>query len=807
MTTFLGSKLCKTMCILLSMNIILIGIPRQSIACRGNKDCLGKRIGGKGNGLNHPKSSASANGKGSENREKCQSCLVGDSITGSSGNLNLQIKPFELTGIGLPVKPVLVYNSQGSKSANPYGRGWILNYDRRIKTLDEGKTKIECEDGTGDVYTYNIDNDGVNYSAKKKHGQEYSRLYLVDPQSGDYIEEYKNGTKDRFSMDETYGYITSITDRHGNSLTFARDGNHKIQTITDSSARVITFSYSNGKLSRITLSVPGDGAPAPVYRFSCGATLESYQASEGALTEFFYDNSYRMTRRVHNGEEVQYFYGDLQESNTVMESKRLVDGHEYSKVFEYDRTDKITTVTDEAGFIHVTRYNDFGDTIQNQVGTEANGQFEAEEGRISGWGADGRRIYDVKINGKANFYNYDNKGNVTYKQEGKLDEGQYARGISHSYAYTNDNLITDTDSLGRVTSYEYDSNNNKTKKTQLVTDPDTSQQQQVIWQWTFYGSGLLQSATDPNGNVTTYEYDQYGNPIDIQLKNASGIIAREEVMTYNAINQLKQKKQRIDSTRWLIADYTYDSEGRVLRTTYGDASYEENTYDCCNLVSRRDRNGNSTGFEYHGSGKIWKEKRTIDGADYVTEYNYNGRDELVSLKTYALIGEQPQNVAETTYQYEAAGRKSTVIDALGNHTEYAYDDQGRPISETKYLSARPVVTSYGYDGYGHITSVSKQIDDSNSAITQYEYDTAGRRAKMIDPLLQETTYTYDKLDRVVQINEPASKVTRYRYDGNGNRVKGINALGKETVYAYNALNKVTSITQPVNEGTIATVTT
>ena len=114
---------------------------------------------------------------------------------------------------------------------------------------------------------------------------------------------------------------------------------------------------------------------------------------------------------------------------------------------------------------------------------------------------------------------------MIYKQEGEFNWSYYVWGISHDYEYENDSLVTDTDSLGRATSYEYDSNGNRTKKIQTVTDPDTGQQQ-VVWGWTYYGNGLLHTATDPNGNVMTYEYDQYGNPINVQLKDALGTIVR-----------------------------------------------------------------------------------------------------------------------------------------------------------------------------------------------------------------------------------------------------------------------------------------
>jgi len=838
MTTFVGSRFHKATCMFLTLIMIFLNIPHRLIACSGGggycsiddgdccanaqeccdetgesdccdyweNDCCGIDFGGGSGGWGENSASkASSRGKST-----CRGCGAMNHVIESGGNLHLHILPFKLTGKGLPIAPVLAYNSQGGKQASPYGRGWVLNYDRKIKLLDDERTKIECGDERGDIYTYSLANAGSSapfYTTRKRNYQNYS---ILRPQGDDYIEEYKNGIQYHFVIDGAYGYIADITDRNGNVLTFNRDEGHRIKTITDFSGRVVAFSYSNNKLSRMILPSPGDGISAPEYKFSCGEHLDSYETPEGSITRFFYDDAQRMISRLHGGEEIRYSYDDPQDANAVTERIRIVDDYEYSKSFEYNRIDKITTATDEARFTRVTHYDDFGNTVQYQLGTRTeNGAFEATEGRISGWGADARRVYDVKIKGKARFYNYDDRGNMTYKQDGKLDGEQYARGISHSYDYTNDNLSTDTDSLGRVTSYEYGSNGNKTKKIQLVTDPDTSQQQQVIWQWTYYQNGLLQSATDPNGNVTIYEYDQYGNPIDIQLKDGQGNIAQEEIMQYNALNWLKHREERIDATRWRKTDYTYDKEGRVLKIVFNnDASdYEQNSYDCCNLVSKRDRNGNITSYEYHGSGKVWKEIRNLNGTDNVIESNYNGRDELVSLKSYAIAGGQPHNVAETTYQYDAAGRKTKVTDPLGNDIDYVYDDQGKLVSETKYLDDRPIITSYEYDGYGRKTKVTEQIDEDTIADIQYGYDTAGRKTSMIDPLDRQTGFQYDELDRVIQIDEPEGKVTKFLYDGNGNRLKAINALGKETTYTYNTLKKVTSITQPINDGDITTVTT
>lgn len=740
----------------------------------------------------------------------CRGCAAVNHVIKATGNLYLQIKPFKLNGVGLPIAPVFTYNSNSTKVATPYGRGWCLNYDRRIILMDGELTRIVCETGRGDVYTFIPSISGNYYETNNRNYQQRSILYL---EGNDYIEEYKSGTRYRFVMDGNYGYISSITDRYGNALVFNRDEDHKILSIIDSSGREVNFTYlAVGKLHRITLPAPGDGTPAPEYSFSCGSNLASYESPEGSFSIFFYDDDYLMTGRIRAGEEIQYLYEDPANPTAVTERKRLVDGHTYSRVYSYDREHRKTTMLDEEGYVHSTWYDDYGNTIKSEV---SDGEGDPAEGRISAWGGDGKQIYKIRMNGPIERYNYDDRRNLTYRGKGESKSGGgYDWGRSHQYTYDdNDNLTQEEDSTGKVVTYGYDLSGNRTRETQIVTDPDTGLSEEVVRTWTYYGNGLVESRADPNGNITTYEYDSYGNPINIQLRDSQGAIAWEEVSQYNALNRLLKKSERIDGSRWRIAEYTYDREGRILTVVYNEdpSDCQENTYDCCNLVSQRNRNGNLTTYEYYDTGMIWKQIKTVGGVDYIIESNYDGRDKLISVKSYAEAGGEPQSVRETTYEYDARGRQTKegrkVSDSKQITTDYTYDEQGRMLSATRYLEGRPIVISYEYDGYGRPTKMIRQIDDSTTAEIQNVYDEAGRKIEVIDPLNRSTHFEYDELDRITRIIEPLERVTKYRYDGNGNRTKVISPLDIETIYTYNGLNKVASITRLVNEGDIVSVTT
>jgi YD repeat-containing protein len=77
--------------------------------------------------------------------------------------------------------------------------------------------------------------------------------------------------------------------------------------------------------------------------------------------------------------------------------------------------------------------------------------------------------------------------------------------------------------------------------------------------------------------------------------------------------------------------------------------------------------------------------------------------------------------------YDARGRVAAITDALGQTTDYGYDNLGRRTSE---IAADP-------DGTGPLPR----------PVTRFTYDAVGNRTSVIDPLGNTTTSAYDALDR------------------------------------------------------------
>src|SRR6266849_10655081 len=88
--------------------------------------------------------------------------------------------------------------------------------------------------------------------------------------------------------------------------------------------------------------------------------------------------------------------------------------------------------------------------------------------------------------------------------------------------------------------------------------------------------------------------------------------------------------------------------------------------------------------------------------------------------------------------------------------------------------------------------------------TSYGYDQRGNRTSVTDALNNQTTFTYDLVNRLTKITYPDTSFVSFAYDSRGRRTSVTDQNGKVTSYAYDDADRLTSVTDAATPGNVTT---
>ena len=266
-------------------------------------------------------------------------------------------------------------------------------------------------------------------------------------------------------------------------------------------------------------------------------------------------------------------------------------------------------------------------------------------------------------------------------------------------------------------------------------------------------SGNSIKMTDNDGDSVQYEYTD--NLLSKTMYSMNYQEIEGQAIVEKSTDKTEVKKY---SSRENLTEET-DEDG--IKCTY---TYNENAPEKLKDLPTRYREVNAEGnlitdetYTYDSNGNVIRSYDAIDGRVVETTY-YEEDDtttgkikgEIKSEREYFLTDSGNQTSTETTYTYDASGKKTEVTtEKAGQYsvtTTRVYDVMGREISSTDTLGT---TTTTDYDPFGRISKITVKQGEITDVVTR-TYDKNGTLIKETDEDGTVYTYTYDNMNRVIE---------------------------------------------------------
>lgn len=572
------------------------------------------------------------------------------------------------------------------------------------------------------------------------------------------------------------------------------------------------------------------------------ATEEIHINGERFTTHYRYDLAGNCIAKSDRcGNEITYLYDDLNRLTATVYPE--VDGEKEraSEKRGYDCLGNVVEDTNASGFTTKKRYNTRGKVILIE---HPDGQLERYE-----YALDGSLKKKFASNGTTTSFKVDCLGRVLnekcHSKTGALLYELYntydslhktsstdAMGLTTNFFYDGAGRLIKTTCLDKSVLYEYDQLGRRTKKIETV---DLHQVKVSCREYDLLDRLIEEWIEDDKGNIlkkASYAYDLLGNRTRVTEETQAG--TSTHITLYNSD---KKPVKTIDPEgNETHIDYSYafrnSLDQLVLQSTTTDPLGRQTivTYDALERpvkIRKRDPFGlllTHQDIFYDPLGHIvrlmdhvvsdGKEIRTIE-----TEIAYEKMGQI-SLLVLAK-GLPEQQVTKT--EYDAHGRKETLIKPDGTLIHYRYDSLGRL---SAYFSSDGTLSYQYHYNPRHQTTKVEDLIAKNASL--FEYDAKGRMIQEILPTSIALAYEYDHLDRVTALILPDSSRVVYHYDAinlkqiermknskslyayrydaydqSGLNLQSTSIYGHQIAYAYDLLKRPVTVASELNKCTKA----
>ncbi|MBU7025416.1 MAG: RHS repeat protein, partial [Theionarchaea archaeon] len=410
----------------------------------------------------------------------------------------------------------------------------------------------------------------------------------------------------------------------------------------------------------------------------------------------------------------------------------------YTTSMQYDTYGNLTSLTDaESNTVTLTYSSSYSHAYLTEISVAA-GQdtiitkatYDSNRGWITSIqepkGVDAGSGYDY-------LYTYDVLGRII-KKEYPLLSGQSQRSYLEAVYDDTNRKVTIINQLRHYVIQEYDKLGRLTC-TKWYTGTYGSGTLYTTASYTYRYDSLISTITDPGNDTFAHTYDFLGRRTQIQYPDSSTVTC-----SYDDTNN----KMTFTNERGYERIYWYDW---LRRLTKVEEEYTADTF--ATTTCQYDEIGHLTSF--------------TDAENHTTSYTYA-----------SLFGLTKTTYSDSTYEeyrYDEAGHLTSFTDRSGSETTYTYDDIYR-LTQIQYQDQSTVsftydlnsnrlkmeddapntgdYIEYSYDKWNRLTSKTRHISQDTYTVS-YQYDVASRLTKLTYPDNMQILYSYDDLDRTVEI--------------------------------------------------------
>lgn len=702
--------------------------------------------------------------------------------------------------VSIPYNAYLIPTAT-SDTYNPSKRSQLLTIMDSIVnfihfTFDEGKQQLltKTADGLGNIGVYSY----CNLSERKNYSTTIpgDTTVLKYPYNA-FMDDLNVISSTAFFANQVkisnndYSYAAAVVNRHGRgfcgfSKIWIYDYLRDITTVQTfdpekfgvqigadspitSSTSTYSISIAANKIAKVLLASVTEKDKLNDNTITSSYTYDSYGNRIGEIVD--YGNNIKVTtsNQYNNYTGTVYKLGELvsQEIKSERDSKSVKTK---------------TLISYNTNYLPTSKKTYYDDKLTSEEAYYYNSKFQLDSLRTKAYSSP---------NWLSTKYTYDAYGRIATETD--------ALGLKITNTYNTKGLLVSVKNhKGHETKYEYDPWGRKKKS---IFPDGTTETTTLEWAKTDSELGTL----DPNKNSGTLKINT--SPPSGTITACESIILQPGFSYTSASGSLLLN---IEPNICATVPTTSGVSTSYLITTIATGAPTTKVY--YDALGREVRKGEVrfdgkylyTDYIYNNKGKLQKASLPFKGSAPAlwNEYSYDSYDRITSLAyasgkkdTYSYPKNKVTSLVDgisTTKTYNAAGELISVTDAAGTIT-YVLRPDGQPSSIT---APGNVTTSFEYDAYGRQT----KIIDPSAGTKTFAYDIAGNIAKETDANNKSINYTYDKYNRLIKKEIVGEQTISSVYNSDGLLTSETSTNNTSKTYTYDNLLRVSTQRETVVDG-------